>query len=377
MTIDGAGTRVTVTGLINQAGRATIAGQAVGSSSSTMLSARFIRPPTIAAAFLAFAAAVGSCGSPSSRSTRASTPASTSQPPQSRPVTLAASTAPWTLPAPVSHAVALADGPDILVLGGLTRGDVSTPAVERIDPVTGTGGRAGNLALAVHDAAGATLGGRSVVFGGGSSTTVATVQAFTGQTATTVGRLPEPRSDVATAVVGNQVYVLGGFDGTRLVRSVVATTDGITFTSAGQLAQPVRYPAVAVEGGYVWVIGGDLGSAENATSGGQSDDIQRFDPTTGRTTVVGHLPYPLGHAGAVVFGHQLFVVGGRSGAAASAQIWRVDTATGVASQAGSLPGPRSDAGVVTVAGVGWVLGGELSGPASPLDTVVELRPGPA
>jgi N-acetylneuraminic acid mutarotase len=269
----------------------------------------------------------------------------------------------------------LADGSDILVLGGLARGDVSTAAVERIDPATGAGDRAGNLALAVHDAAGVPLGGQSLVFGGGSSTTVATVQAFTGQATTTLGRLPEPRSDVAAAVVGNRAYVLGGFDGTRLVPSVVGTTDGATFTSAGQLAQPVRYPAVAVEGGYVWVIGGDLGTAENATTGGQTDDIQRFDPATGTTTVVGHLPNPLGHAGAVAFGHQLFVVGGRSGTSASAQIWRVDTASGAVSNAGSLPGPRSDAGVVTLGGVAWVLGGELSGPTSPLDTVVELRPG--
>jgi hypothetical protein len=269
----------------------------------------------------------------------------------------------------------LADGPDALVLGGLTRGDVSTTAVERIDPVTGTGGRAGTLDLAVHDAAGALLGGRSVVFGGGSSTTLATVQAFTGQTTTILGRLPQPRSDLAAAVVGSQAYVLGGFDGTHLVPSVVATTDGTTFKSAGQLAQPVRYPAVAVEGGYIWVIGGDLGTAENATTGGQSNDIQRFDPATGTTTVVGHLPSPLGHAVAVVFGHQLFVVGGRSGAAASAQIWRVDPTSGSVSPAGSLPGPRSDAGVVTIAGNAWVLGGELSGPSSPLDTVVELKPG--
>ncbi|HWC39522.1 MAG TPA: kelch repeat-containing protein [Acidimicrobiales bacterium] len=275
----------------------------------------------------------------------------------------------------MSRAVVLSDGADILVLGGLARGDVSTAAVERINPATGAGTRAGSLALAVHDAAGALLGGRSLVFGGGSSTTVPTVQAFTGQTATTVGRLPEPRSDVAAVVVGNRAYVLGGFDGTRLVPSVVGTTDGVTFTSAGQLAQPVRYPAVAVEGGYVWVIGGDLGTAENATTGGQTTDIQRFDPASGTTTVVGHLPNPLGHAAAVVFGHQLFVVGGRSGTAPSAQIWRVDTATGTVTNAGSLPGPRSDAGIVTVGGVAWMLGGELTSSASPLNTVVELRPG--
>jgi hypothetical protein len=270
--------------------------------------------------------------------------------------------------------VVLAEGSDVLILGGLTSGDVSTSAVERIDPTNGSGSRVGSLAMAVHDAAGALLGGRAIVFGGGSSSTVATVQSFSGGTATTLGRLPQPRSDLGAAVVGSTAYVLGGFDGSRLVPSVVATVNGTSFASDGALAQPVRYPAVAVDGGNIWVIGGDLGTAENATAGGQTDDIQRFDPATGQATVVGHLPSPLGHAGAVVLDGQLFVIGGRSGTVASDHIWRVDSTTAAVSPAGTLPGPRSDAGIVGVAGAAWVLGGELAGPVNPLNTVVELRP---
>lgn len=345
-----------------------------GSDSATAI---FLRLPArllfLAAALLTCGLALGACGGSGRPSTTATT-AAKAPAPAAASVTLAASAVPWTLPAPVSRAVVLAEGADALILGGLTRGDVSTAAVERIDPASGAGSRIGSLGLAVHDAAGAFLGGRSLVYGGGSSTTVATVQAFSGATTTTVGRLPEPRSDLGAAVVGNRAYLLGGFDGSRLVPSVVATTDGSTFTSAGQLSQPVRYPAVAVGGGYVWVVGGDLGTAENATTGGQTDDIQRFDPATGQTTVVGHLPTPLGHAAAVVFGRQLFVVGGRTGSTASDQIWRVDTANGTVSQGGTLPGPRSDAGIVTVAGGTWLLGGEVTGPTSPLSTVVQLRP---
>ena len=41
----------------------------------------------------------------------------------------------------------LADGPDIFVLGGLTTGDVSSAAVDRLQPGTGSSGVAGELSI--------------------------------------------------------------------------------------------------------------------------------------------------------------------------------------------------------------------------------------
>jgi YVTN family beta-propeller protein len=292
---------------------------------------------------------------------------------------LVAALAPWRLPAPVSRAVVLRSGDRITVLGGLATGDVSTAAIWSLDPLSGRARRAGELSAAVHDAAGAELDGRAFVFGGGSLSTVGTVQAFSAGRATVVGSLPVARSDLAAAVVGRRAYVLGGFDGTSLVRDILETTDGTHFRLAGELAQPVRYPAVAAAGGAIWVVGGQLGTSESTSTGGQTTDIQRFDPATGRTAVVGHLPAGLGHASAFVLDGQLFVAGGRSGTALSARIWRIDTASGSASRAGTLPYRRSDAGVAVVGNRAWLLGGESSGPLAPLDSVVELRlePSPA
>src|SRR5581483_11835695 len=108
--------------------------------------------------------------------------------------------------------------------------------------------------------------------------------------------------------------------------------------------------------GGIWVIGGQLGTAESSSIGGQTDAIQRFDPATGRTVVVGHLPEALGHASALVLSGRLFVVGGRVGATPSDRIWAVDTRTGAVRAAGVLPGPESDAGAAVIGSTGWLVG---------------------
>jgi hypothetical protein len=287
-----------------------------------------------------------------------------------------ATTAPWQLGAPVSRAVALVSGSDVVVLGGLATGDTSTSTVWQLAPGSGTATRVGSLARAVHDAAGALLGGRCVVFGGGAASTVADVQAWTsGVGAQVIGTLPQPRSDLAAVTVGTTAYVLGGFDGTAMAPDILATTDGVHFASVGRLAVPVRYPAVAVADGAMWIVGGQLGTGESSAVGGQSDAIQRFDLRSHKTTLVGHLPVTLGHASALVLGGHVLVLGGDVGTTPSAQIWAIDTTSGAPSQVGTLPGARSDAAAAVVGGVGYLFGGEDVGPTAPLQSVVVVRVG--
>jgi hypothetical protein len=291
------------------------------------------------------------------------------------PPTLKATLTAWTLPAAVSRPVVLNVAGAIDILGGLATGDVSTASVVSIDPASGNTGSGGRLEEGVHDAAGAYLAGTAMVFGGGSYADVAAVQGWVPGTAaaTVIGHLPVPRSDLAAVTVGTTAFVLGGLDANQLVGAILATTDGIHFHVVGALPQPVRYPAVAVDGtGDVWVFGGELGTGENADAGGATSDIQRFDPKTGLSSVVGHLPAAMGHAEAFDLGGQLFVTGGRTAAGPSATIWRIDQTSGTVTAAGSLPGPRSDAGAVVVGGIGYLVGGEVSGPTAPLNTVVRL-----
>jgi len=284
-------------------------------------------------------------------------------------VGLAAALAPWRLPAPTSRPVVLALAGRIAVLGGLTVGDVSTASAVLVDPRTARTARSSPLVEAVHDAAGALLGGRAVVFGGGAAVSVATVQSWQPGASRPIGELPTPRSDLGAATLGRRAYLVGGYDGASLPAEVLVTTNGASFRPAGRLAQPVRYAAVAAYRGALWVVGGEV----DASGTVETADIQRFDPATGTARVVGHLPVPLAGASAFVLGHRLYVAGGRLGATASARIWWIDTRHGVARPAGFLPAGRADAGVAVLGGRAYLVGGESLPSGQALRTAVVVR----
>ena len=95
---------------------------------------------------------------------------------------------PWRLRAPLSREVAAA-GPRgrLFLLGGLTSGGASADGIFAVNPATGHARAAGTLARPLHDAAGTSLRGHEMIFGGGAQASVATVQEFNppvpGQTA--------------------------------------------------------------------------------------------------------------------------------------------------------------------------------------------------
>ncbi len=301
----------------------------------------------------------------------ANLPTTASAPP--RVVGITVSRERWALPAPVSRPVVLPDGSGFVILGGLVTGDTSTSRIVAVDPAGGDSRISGHLAVAVHDSAGAVIGGHFFVFGGGSTSTVSVVQVWsTTGSATEVARLPEARSDLSAATVGASTYVVGGFNGSAMTPDVLATTDGVSFGPVAELAVPVRYAAVAGLGDSLWVVGGVTSTSEGGTT--ETDVVQHLNLTSGRVTVTGRLPQPIGHATALVLDGQIFVLGGRSGTVPTAAIWHLDPANGALSLAGQLPSPVSDAASVVVGGVGYLVGGELIGPSQPLDTVVGVRP---
>jgi len=216
------------------------------------------------------------------------------------------------------------------------------------------------------------IGGRFVVFGGGSSSSVPLVQDWTHGSAAEAARLPEARSDLSAATVNGTTYIVGGYTGSAMTPDVLATSDGRSFRPVARLAIPVRYAAVAGLGSTLWVLGGVTSTSEGGST--DTDAVQKVDLTSGRVTVVGKLPKPMGHATALILDGQIFVLGGRSATKPSAAIYRLDQASGAIARAGRLPRAVSDAASVVVDGVGYLVGGESAGPAEPLTTVVALRP---
>src|SRR5256714_2246428 len=271
-------------------------------------------------------------GGPKKVGTSSAGPAATSTPSEAAsslaPIAPAPATLPTTPPtlkvasvakglgSAVSRAAAAADGQTILVLGGLA-GGISSASVRRFFPVSGTVTAAGMLAVATHDAAAAPLGTSAVVFGGGEAVTIDKVQSFTSQGSQVIGKLPQPRSDLAVATIGDRTYVLGGYDGKSDQADVLVTTDGVTYKVVTQLPTPVRYAGVAAVGTTIYLVGGEH-------NGGQVSQIQAVDVATGTAKVVSNLPVPLSHESAFILDGPMFMAGGRSRGAVRKQVDIVD-----------------------------------------------------
>jgi hypothetical protein len=84
-------------------------------------------------------------------------------------VTLTSALAAVTLPAAVSRPTVFATVGGLLVVGGLTAADSTTSSILRVDLARTTVRQAGQLPVPVHDAAGAVVKGRDLLFGGGST----------------------------------------------------------------------------------------------------------------------------------------------------------------------------------------------------------------
>lgn len=312
---------------------------------------------------------------------------------------------PWHLAAPVSREVVVpGPGQQLILLGGLTAGGVSADGIFAIHTRTGAVRHLGALAAPLHDAAGAAPAGHALVFGGGSSATVAGVESFPVHghgTAAGAGSLPAPRSDSVAVTIGRDVYVLGGYNGTSPQAAVLVTTNGHSFRTVAKLPVPVRYPAAAAIGGQIYVFGGQAISGHRA--GKPVNTIQLIDPARHTATVVGRLPEPLAGAAAVTVGGELLVAGGEStvpqpqhrgvgttqlspaevsaGTGAEAgttrtytagTIWAFDPATRRVLPAGRLQVPVSHAAVAVTGSTAWIVGGESRGAL--VSAVQMLRP---
>ena len=263
---------------------------------------------------------------------------------------------------PTTRGVAFATSKGILLAGGLTASG-TTGAVSRISLPSGQVVALGRLARPVHDAAGVTLGGSMLVFGGGVTTQDAWVQRVAGHGSGSItGRLPVRRADLSAVIVGSEAIVVGGGAGGRADPRVLATTDGRHFRVVARLPVAVRYAAVTAVAGLVFVIGG-------ATSAGDAGTIQVVDVAAGTARVVGRLPVPTSHATALTIGGSIVVAGGRHAGRALDSVIAIDPTTYAVRLAGQLPRAASDAAGVVVGGVGYLLGGES---AHPLATVVTI-----
>jgi hypothetical protein len=259
----------------------------------------------------------------------------------------------YSLPAPVQREVAVTDGSTVYLAGGLDSSDASVGGVFSLDARTGDVTSLGSTPNVFHDAAGAMIGGKLVIFGGGSSAGTDDVQAFdpTTKTASVIGHLPVPLSDLSAAVVGQTVYLVGGYDGNTPRAEIYATTDGRRFRTIAALPLGLRYAAVTAVGATVVIAGGQ-------TATGQSDEVFALDTTTGALSRLGTLNAPVSEASGFTLGNTAYIAGGRDTAGlAVATVTAIDLSSGAIGPAGRLPRPVADAPAVAAADGVLLIGG--------------------
>ena len=274
----------------------------------------------------------------------------------------------FSLPVAVQREVAVVDQGSVLVAGGLDASGSSTSAEYRLTPGDASITRIGSFGTPFHDAAAALIGPRLVVFGGGPSSGTDLVQAQPGGV---IGHLPTVSSDLGAAVVDGRILVVGGYDGTNYLTSVLATLDGTRFMRMATLPVGLRYAAVAPAGPNSLIVAGGLSTS------GPVDTIQRITVPDGTVTTIGKLPRPLAHATAVALGGSVFVMGGEDASGQTVRtVERIDPRNGHVKQAHPLPGTVADAAAVALGPDRGLLIGGRRGPQGsdvPLATILSLR----
>ncbi len=264
--------------------------------------------------------------------------------------------APFRLVAPVQREVAVQDGRTVYLAGGLDSSDVSASGVFALNPATGRLTSLGLMIDAFHDGAGAMIGGKLFVFGGGTVSGTDVVQAFdpATQASAVVGHLPVSLSDLSAVTVGDTTYLVGGYDGRAPRREIYATADGTTFRIVGRLPKGLRYPAVTAAGTIIVIAGGQAAN-------GPVDTVTTFDTSNGTISSLSTLPAPVTEASAVTIAGVVYVIGGRdaSGNAVSAVV-SIDPATGAIGRGDPLRQPVADAGAVSGPDGALLIGGSRS-----------------
>jgi hypothetical protein len=247
------------------------------------------------------------------------------------------------LASPRGESAAVVAGGYVYVLGGLVGGQGVSASVERApiaaDGTLGTFAPAGQLAQAVTAMQAVVVGSTLYVIGGrtssddlGATAVVATVQRATIQPDGTLGAfaidpdtaLVTAREHAALAVVGGELYAIGGSDvGGRFsplasIESAAIAGDGTLgafHTAPAALATPRSRHAAVVAGGTLYAIGGfGGGSGVGTTTNLVSIEAApiRSDGALGAFAAAGTLPTARTRASLAMVGDRTYLIGGYS-----------------------------------------------------------------
>lgn len=149
---------------------------------------------------------------------------------------------------------------------------------------------------------------------------------------------PQKLTEVAAAVVGDRIYLLGGLAMGGITHRVEIYDPRQNTWSAGPslpATAPTHHLAVAVYNDQVYVLGGYLDLAFTPSAA-----TWRLDPLRGDWTRLRDQPVTRGAATAQRLGNLLYVAGGVSGGQATAALWAYDAQLDAWQSRSPMPTPR-------------------------------------
>jgi len=124
---------------------------------------------------------------------------------------------------------------------------------------------------------------------------------------TTLQPMPSTRRELTASAVGGKCYVIGGSEGFQSAPlSVLEIYDPATNQWSGGASMPTArfYPVSAAIDGIIYVVGGAAGS------GSIFNDLQAYDPSTNSWRILTPMPTPRAVSAATAFEGKLYVFGG-------------------------------------------------------------------
>ena len=209
----------------------------------------------------------------------------------------------------------------------------------------------------------------AVAGSGAGGAPVAAVERFDGSAWRAIATLPGSGLNApASAVVGDNLYVIGGFNGVSNVPTDEVHVYDIA-TGAWSRAAPLPAPrgghAAVVLDGRIHVFGGGNSQATIA-------DHSMYDPATNAWTERAPLEFARGSPAGVVFDGRIYSIGGRSGPSDFGDIDTYDARTNSWTRAGTID-PIGTAGAVTYNGTIYLFGGESQARRESVRTVLRFN----
>ena len=220
------------------------------------------------------------------------------------------------LPLALHDATSAALGNAVYLFGG-GDGVHQLDGIIRVTP--GTPATVAHLPMPSSDQAGAAWGGPEYVVGGytGTNWLNTIVRWRPGQPARVVGHLPEALRYAAVAAVAGRIVIAGGSTPVGTASDAVLSFDPVTGRVAriGRLPNPTTHAAAAVLGNRVYVIGGRSAAVDTPTAA-----IEAVDPIARKIVPAGMLDSARSDLAAVGLPGRILLAGGRGGSGTVATI---------------------------------------------------------